>query len=55
MHKDAQKTYFKGEKSEGLIDVLNIELIISRVGRKFLTLCKELGYDCGVIQKMIDA
>jgi|SRR5690554_614568 len=53
MHKDAQKTYFKGEKSEGLIDILDMELIMSKVGDKFLTLCKELGYDCNVIKKII--
>ncbi|MDD4156512.1 MAG: hypothetical protein PHY08_08075 [Candidatus Cloacimonetes bacterium] len=46
MYKDANKTYFKGEKTEGLIDALNLNLIMGSICKQLSNLCKELGYDC---------
>lgn len=46
MFKDANKTYFKGERVAGLIDQLNINLILSKICNQLVSLCHELGYSC---------
>jgi len=46
MFKDANKTYFKGEKTEGLIEALDLKLIMANICVQLSQLCKELGYPC---------
>lgn len=46
MFKDADRTYFKGDKVEGLVESLNKKLILSKICPQINELCKELGYKC---------
>jgi len=46
MFKDASKTYFKGERVSGLVDALDICLILTKICKQLSVLCNELGYKC---------
>lgn len=46
MFNDANKVYFKGEKVEGLVKMLDKKLILENICTQIHTLCVELGYDC---------
>ena len=46
MYKDGNKIYSKGTKAEGLVDALNMDLILSKICCQLSPLCTELGYCC---------
>lgn len=46
MFEDANRVYFKGERVEGLVKLLNKKLILSNICSQIHILCKELGYKC---------
>ena len=45
MFKDANRTYFKGERVSGFIDKLDMELIASKISLTIKELCEILGYN----------
>lgn len=46
MFKDANRIYYKGDKVEGLVNVLNKRKILSKICAQLHPLCKELGCKC---------
>ena len=46
MYKDGNKIYSKGTKAEGLVDALNMDIILSKICCQLSLLCMELGYCC---------
>jgi hypothetical protein len=46
MFKDANRTYFKGEKIEGLVSSLDLNLVMSQICEQLSSLCQEIGYNC---------
>jgi hypothetical protein len=46
MFKDANRTYFKGEKTEGLIEALDLTRIMLETCPDLRNLCRELGVKC---------
>ena len=45
MFKDANRTYFKGERVSGFIDKLDMELIVSKISSDIKEMCEILGYN----------
>lgn len=46
MYKDGCKLYIKGTRTTGLVESLNMGLILSKICSQVKSLCDELGYDC---------
>ena len=46
MFKDGKKIYHKGTRVEGLVDSLNINLILAQICPQVSKLCDEFGYNC---------